>query len=181
MSKVVILEGSPKKGGNTDKLAEAFGSAAEAAGHEVSYIPVGRMPLQGCKGCRACYKNGKPCVFGDKDGWNDIAGQILAADAVVFATPVYWFGWTAQAKAALDRMFCFLPKGDEARGKKCAFLSAAADGADVFDAPKMVFERSVLLMGWEIIGEVCAAHCGPHDAVDGTDYLAQAAALAAKL
>ena len=181
MSKVIVLEGSPKRGGNTDLMCEAFAQAAEAAGHQVKVIPVGRMRIDGCRGCRACYKAGKPCVFGDRDEWNGIAPDLLPADAIVFATPVYWFGWTAQAKAALDRMFCFLPKGEEFRGKKCAFLSAAADGEDVFDAPKTVFEKSVALLGWEVIGEVCAANCGAHGKVRETDCLAQAAALAAFL
>lgn len=180
MSKVVVLEGSPKKGGNTDLMCEAFAEAAAAAGHDVQVIPVGRMRIDGCRGCRACYKAGRPCVF-DNDEWNGIAPAILAADAIVFATPVYWFGWTSQAKAVLDRMFCFLPKGEEFRGKKAAFFSAAADGDDVFKAPKMVFERSAALNGWEVIGEVCAASCGAHGAVKETEYLAQAAAVAAQL
>lgn len=180
MGKVVILEGSPKKGGNTDLLAEAFGAAAQTAGHEVTYVPVGRMRIDGCRGCRACFKNGKPCIF-DKDEWNGIAPQIMEADAVVFALPVYWFGWTAQAKAALDRMFCFMARGNELKGKKCALLMAAADGDDVFEAPRMVFERSVTLMGWEIMGDVCAAKCWAHGDVKETDYLAKAAALAQKL
>ncbi|MBQ9007511.1 MAG: flavodoxin family protein [Atopobiaceae bacterium] len=181
MSKVVVLEGSPKKGGNTDLMAEAFAQAAEAAGHDVKVIPVGRMNIDGCRGCRACYKAGKPCVFGDQDEWNGIAPGILAADAIAFATPVYWFGWTAQAKAVLDRMFCFQPKGEEFQGKKAAFFSAAADGEDVFEAPKMVFEKSAALNGWEVIGEVCAASCGAHGSVRETDYLAQAAKVAERL
>ena len=180
MSKVVILEGSPKKRGNTDLMCEAFADAAQAAGHDVQVIPVGRMHIDGCKGCGACYKAGRPCVF-NTDEWNDIAPDILAADAIVFATPVYWFGWAAQAKAALDRMFCFLPKGEEFRGKKCAFFSAAADGEDVFEAPLMVFEKSAALNGWEVIGAVCAARCGAHGAVRETDYLAMGAAVAERL
>ena len=78
-------------------------------------------------------------------------------------------------------MFCFLPKGEEFQGKKTAFFSAAADGPDVFDAPKMVFRKSVALLGWEVIGEVCAASCGEHGSVKETDYLAQAAKVAERL
>ena len=180
MSMVVILKGSPKKGGNTDILADALADAARAAGRKVKDIPVGRMKIDGCRGCGACYKTGKPCVF-DTDEWNGIAPDILAADAIVFASPVYWFGLTAQTKAALDRMFCFLPKGDEFRGKKAALLMAAADGNDVFDAPKKIFEKSAALNGWEVIGEVCAGGCGAHGDVKGTEYVDQAVALASVL
>lgn len=180
MSKVIILKGSPKKNGNTDLMADALADAARTASHEVTDYPVGRMRIDGCRGCGACYKAGRPCVFND-DEWNDIAPSLLAADAIVFASPVYWFGLTSQAKAALDRMFCFLPKGDAFRGKKSALLMAAADGEDVFDAPKMVFEKSAALLGWDIIGEVCAPKCGAHGAVTGTSYLAQAAELAIQL
>ena len=132
------------------------------------------------QGLRCLLQGGPPLRF-NTDEWNDIAPDILAADAIVFATPVYWFGWAAQAKAALDRMFCFLPKGEEFRGKKCAFFSAAADGEDVFEAPLMVFEKSAALNGWEVIGEVCAARCGAHGSVRETDYLAMAAAVAERL
>ncbi len=180
MSKIIVLKGSPKKGGNTDVLADAFADAAREQGHCVTDIAVGRMHINGCRGCRSCYKAGRPCVFND-DEWNDIAPILLNADAIVLASPVYWFGLTAQAKAALDRMFCFLAKGDEFRGKKCALLMAAADGDDVFDAPKMVFEKSAALLGWEVIGEVCAARCGAHGSVRETGYPADAAALAARL
>ncbi len=180
MSEVVILKGSPKRGGNTDILAEAFADAARAAGHEVTDIPVGRMNIDGCRGCGACYKAGKPCVF-DKDEWNGIAPDILAADVLVIASPVYWFGLTAQTKAAIDRMFCFLRKGDEFRGKKAALLMAAADGEDVFDAPKLVFERTAALNGWEVIGEVCAANCGAHGDVKATEYVRLATTLAAMI
>ena len=58
---------------------------------------------------------------------------------------------------------------------------AAADGDDVFDAPKMVFERTCALNGWEVLGEVCAANCGAHGDVSGTDYPQRAAALAQRL
>ena len=134
------------------------------------------MKIDGCRGCGACYKTGKPCVF-DKDEWNGIAPEILAADVLIIASPVYWFGLTAQVKAAIDRMFCFLSKGAEFRGKKAALLMAAADGDDVFDAPKMIFEKTAALNGWEVIGEVCAASCGVHGDVKSTEYVEQAAAL----
>lgn len=183
MSKVVILKGSPKKGGNTDILADAFADAARTAGHEIVDIPVGRMHLEGCLGCRACFKTGKPCVI-DKDGWNAIVDDLLAADAIVFALPVYWFGWPAQVKAALDRMFCLGSSPDKGvPHKKCFLLSAAADPTEigVFDAPIMVFTKSVELVGWEATGNVCAGSCREHGAVLDTDFPAQAAALAALL
>lgn len=118
MGKIVVIAGSPRKNGNTNLLASAFVERAESLGHEIMHFDVGRMKLQGCRACNACYKTGKPCAF--DDDFNQIPPAVLEADAVVFAMPTYWFSIPSNIKAVLDRLYCFLPGGrlEEAKGKK---------------------------------------------------------------
>ena len=62
---VVVLSGSPRKGANTDIMVEAFADAARKEGHEVTVVPVGRMKIAGCLGCKYCFAHGGECVQKD--------------------------------------------------------------------------------------------------------------------
>ena len=103
---ILVLTGSPRIGGNSDLLADAFIKGANNAGHEVIKCEVGRKNIQGCKACDTCYSRGRPCSF--DDDFNDIAPLIEKADVIVFVTPLYWFTFPAQLKAVIDKMYSFL-------------------------------------------------------------------------
>ena len=176
--KVVVITGSPRKGGNSDLLAEAFITAAEAKGHSVQRFDAGRMKIGGCHACNTCYKTGKPCTF--DDDFNKIAPAVLEADAVVFSMPTYWFSVPSNIKGVLDRMYCFLigDKMKEATGKKAALFACCMDDLSCMDAIRMTFEKSFELMGWENIGEVLVPGVGAPGDEKNTDGLERAAALA---
>lgn len=179
MSKnIVVITGSPRKGGNSDLLAEAFISAAEAKGHMVQCFDAGRMKIGGCHACSTCYKTGKPCTF--DDDFNKIAPAVLEADVVVFSMPTYWFSVPSNIKGVLDRMYCFLVGGkmDQVAGKKAALFACCMDDLSCMDAIRMTFEKSFDLMGWENIGEVLVPGVGEAGAVKNTDGLERAAVLA---
>ncbi len=104
MSKnVLVLMGSPRKRGNTDRLADEFIRGAQEVGHQVEKIDLKDRKVNGCLGCGACQRNGGSCV--QKDDMVEIYEKWLAADVVVLASPVYFYTWSAQMKAALDRTF----------------------------------------------------------------------------
>ncbi len=84
--KILVLTGSARKGGNSNRMAQACSEAAGAKGHEVKVIDTTKLKLNFCHSCQACYKTGKPCSY-DYD-FNTIADDILAADALVFSCPV---------------------------------------------------------------------------------------------
>lgn len=100
--KIIILQGSPNKKGSTSILAESFTKGALEAGHKVERFDLAKMNIHPCIGCVACGYEG-PCV--QKDDNQQIREAILGADMVVFATPLYYYGMSAQLKIVVDR-FC---------------------------------------------------------------------------
>jgi multimeric flavodoxin WrbA len=103
---ILVFNGSPRDGGNSDLLADAFIKGATKAGHEVVKCEVGKKNIIGCKACDACYSKGKPCSF--DDDFNGIAPFMGKADAIIFITPLYWFTFPARLKAAIDKMYSLL-------------------------------------------------------------------------
>lgn len=101
MSKhVLVISTSPRKGGNSDQLADALIRGAQDAGHKVEKIALYDKTIGFCKGCLAC-QNTQRCVI--RDDADAIAQKMLMADAIVFATPVYYYGMCGQMKTILDR------------------------------------------------------------------------------
>jgi len=103
---VLILQGSPRKNGNTGILCDEFMHGAEEAGNTVEKIDVASLKINGCLGCNGCQRNGGTCV--QKDDMTEIYGEILSADVVVLASPIYYYTWTAQLKAVIDRTYALL-------------------------------------------------------------------------
>jgi multimeric flavodoxin WrbA len=123
--KILVLTGSARKGGNSNRMAQAFAEAAAANGNEVKVIDTAGLKLNFCHGCETCYKTGKPCSF--DDDFNTIAPAILEADVVVFSTPVYWYTIPAQIKCVIDRMFCFVIGGKDIAGKGYAVITCCEE------------------------------------------------------
>ena len=105
---IVVITGSPQTHGNTDALAEAFIAGAKANGNKVVKIAAGRVKVSPCKGCKYCVKHQGECV--QKDDMQNILAALYQADMVVFSTPVYFFGLTAQIKTVIDRLYPALTK-----------------------------------------------------------------------
>ena len=109
MSKrIVVVTGSPRKGGNTDILADAFIKGAEEAGNTVVRINAGRAKINGCQGCMYCFSHDGQCV--QQDEMQEFYPALRNCDVLVYATPVYSFTFSAQIKAFMDRMFCGIGK-----------------------------------------------------------------------
>ena len=103
---ILVLTGSPRIGGNSDLMADAFIKGANEAGHEVVKSEIGRKNIMGCKACDTCYSMGKPCSFDDE--FNSIVPLIEKADTIVFITPLYWFSFPTQLKAVIDKIYSFI-------------------------------------------------------------------------
>ena len=107
--KIVVLQGSPNRRGSTYLLADAFRRGAEGAGHTVEVIEVAHADIRPCTGCVRC-------------GYEGICVQ--KADMLVFATPLYYYGMSAQLKTLVDR-FCAFNSSLTRRHMKSALLAAA--------------------------------------------------------
>lgn len=101
MSKsVLIISTSPRKGGNSDALAEEFARGARTAGHQVEKIELYDKTINFCRGCLVCQKT-KRCVI--RDDADVIAQKMCDAQVIVFATPIYYYEMCGQMKTMLDR------------------------------------------------------------------------------
>jgi multimeric flavodoxin WrbA len=103
--KIVLLQGSARKKGNTAKVLNWVEEELCTLGHEVESIYLGSKNLKGCLGCAKCKE--KPDEIGciQKDDIPDILGKMVKAQAVVFASPLYFWGVTSQLKAVIDRTY----------------------------------------------------------------------------
>ena len=101
MSKsVLIISTSPRKGSNSDALADALAQGAREEGHSVEKIDPRGKTIGFCQGCMACQKTGRCVIHDDAD---TIAQKMLTADVLVFATPIYYYEMCGQMKTMLDR------------------------------------------------------------------------------
>ena len=104
--KVLMINGSPRKDGNTARALDEMRQVLEAEGIEVDCVQVGKEAVRGCVACNACSKLGR-CVFDDVV--NDIAARFEQADGLVVGTPVYYGSANATTVAVLDRLFYSTP------------------------------------------------------------------------
>lgn len=129
MKKILILSSSPRRHGNSDRLCDEFMRGAAANGNHVEKIFLRDKTIRPCLGCSVCSRDGKPCPQQD-----DAAGVIrsmLVADVIVMATPVYFYGMSAQMKTLIDR--CCGPY-TEMKNKEFYFIATAAeDDPEIMD------------------------------------------------
>lgn len=125
MSKtVLVLSTSPRKGGNSDALADAFVRGAQEAGNQVEKITLYDKTIGFCKGCLSC-QNTQRCII--RDDADAITQKMLTADVIAFATPIYYYGMCGQMKTLLDRANPLFPADYQFRD---IYLLAAAAEAD---------------------------------------------------
>lgn len=125
MSKrVLILSGSPRKGGNSDLLCDEFARGAQEAGHDVEKLRVAAKKVAPCSACYYCRSHGGACVY--KDDMADILQKMIDADVLVLASPVYFYSIDAQLKAVIDRT---VARWLEVKNKEFYYIVTMADEA----------------------------------------------------
>ncbi len=137
---ILGLQGSPRKGGNTDTFLASFMDKASQAGAAVKTLQVARAGIVPCRGCGYCETHGT-CVIADDPMSTEIFGLLRQADLVVAATPVYFYGISAQLKVLIDRCqtlwsrkYKYKLKDPQAATRKGLLFSvAASQGRQIFD------------------------------------------------
>lgn len=152
--KIVILNGSPRKTGNTSTLVKAFVEGAESAGHTVTEFFLDRMNIHGCKGCFGGHSS-KDCPCVQKDDMDQIYPAIKDCDVVVLASPLYYWTMSGQLRTALDRLFA-LEEGDRnllrGNGKSSALLMAAEGHG--FEDAVLYYDHLMEHLRWKNLGKV---------------------------
>jgi len=172
MSKsIVILSGSPRKDGNTARLVEAFIEGANSAGKDISCFRVADLKIGGCRGCEGCFKNEGVCV--QNDDMLPILGTLRKADALVLASPVYYFNVTAQVKLAIDRFFSLIKCGMSV--KRAALLMTCGDSSEAAAASSIsMFRQISAYQKWEEAGIIIAPGLHSPGEIEGRAELEQA-------
>ncbi|HPO14561.1 MAG TPA: flavodoxin family protein [Candidatus Hydrogenedentes bacterium] len=104
--KIVAVLGSPRLNGNSAYIAERFLETARNLGAETQSFALNTLTYRGCQACRACKKTSEVCVL--QDDLTEVLEAVRNAEAIVFASPVYFADVSGQMKLFIDRTYCFL-------------------------------------------------------------------------
>lgn len=120
--KVLVLSASPRKGGNSDLLCDEFISGANEAGNETEKIFIRDLEINYCDACDTCLENNGSCIKGDD--MDQVLEKMISADAIVMATPVYFYTMNGQMKTLIDRTY---PRYTEMTNKDIYLIATAAN------------------------------------------------------
>jgi multimeric flavodoxin WrbA len=160
---VLGIYGSPRKAGNTDLMLDAFLEEAEAAGGEINKLYVRELEIRGCLGCGHCDKAGE-CI--QKDDMQIVYPLLERAQRIVVASPIYFYGITAQLKLLVDRAQAPYMKRELARKggrvvsegpkrKGFLLLAGATRGKRLFECSMLTVKYFFDALGVHPSGELC--------------------------
>ena len=133
MGKITVLAGNLRKNGNTDRLVEAF-AKGPARNNGVESISVSDHNVKPCTGCNSCFeREGNRCF--QNDDMTEIYEKMNGTDALIIASPVYFYGISAQLKAVIDRLHT--PMRKRFHIKKLGLIPVGAA-----ELPELLSERS---------------------------------------
>lgn len=152
---VLALKGSPRENGNSNTLAEQVIAGAREAGAEVESVWLHQMDIHPCDGCDVCHET-EMCII--KDDMQKIYPLLEKADAILIASPIYWFTISAQSKLCIDRWYALeRPEGNLLRGKQFGIVLTFGD-SDLYTSGGInaihTFESMFRYIGGHIIGMV---------------------------
>jgi multimeric flavodoxin WrbA len=184
--KIVVVMGSPRKEGNSAALAKQVVAGAESKGAEVESFYLHGMDIQPCRACDSCREEtDRACVI--EDDMQILYPRIRGADAVVIASPIYWFTVSAQTKLFMDRLYALGGPEEEYPalvGKRIGILLAYGD-ADAFVSGAVnalrTFQDALNYVKAEIAGTVYGTALEPGEIEKNQDLMKKAYALGEQL
>lgn len=153
--KILVLTGSPREGGNSDRMADAFIKGAERNGHTAVKFAAALKKIGGCTACGRCWEDGQACV--DEDAFHELEPLLESCDVAVFAAPVYWMGFPAQLKAAIDKLYAYGGSGGlrPLAIKESALLLCGGDPASTeYDYMAQGYQMIISYLGWKDRGVI---------------------------
>ena len=167
---ILIISGSPRKGGNTELLADAFAKGA-AEHHHVEIVSVHDYKVNPCLGCNACFKTNGICA--QKDDMAIIYEKMNQADMLVIASPVYFYGISAQLKVVIDRFHNPI-RNTFHINKMALLLVGAATLPELFDAILTEYNLGLKYFNIEDAGKVLVRGVKNKGDIKGTSFLEDA-------
>ena len=130
--KVLAINGSPRKGGNTEYLLQRVCDRLEQHGIETEIVRIGGTPVRGCLACNKCFETlDQECII-KNDGINDVISKMIEADGILLGSPTYFADVSAEMKALIDRAgYVTLANGSCLAGKVGAAVSAVRRGGSL--------------------------------------------------
>lgn len=172
--KIVILNGSPRRNGNTSALVREFTKGAESAGNTVIEFFLDRMNIHGCKGCFGGHSS-KECPCVQKDDMSQIYPAVRDCDVIILASPLYYWNMSGQLRTTVDRLFA-LEEGDgnllRGHGRASALLMAAEGNG--FDDMVLYCDHLMEHLKWKNLGHVLAGGNGDVGDIEGKAELQKA-------
>ena len=139
---ILVLNGSPRKQGNTAAMVNAFAEGAREKGHTVHIVPVCQKKIAGCLACEYCHQkesgHERQCV--QKDDMQEIYPLLDKAEMIVLASPIYYHGFTGQLQCAINRIYAL----DKPRNLKKAALIMSSGSDHVYSGAIFEYQNSFL-------------------------------------
>jgi multimeric flavodoxin WrbA len=151
--KILALIGSPRKGSNTDILADKILMAARDSGHSFEKIYLYDIDISACIDCRKCKRSDFTCAL--EDGMCQIYPKLECTDLILFGTPVYWYGPTAKMKLLIDRLRPFIASG-KLKGKRGIVVTPSEEGDSCCGPLMEMFKMSFEYLGMNFAGSLLA-------------------------
>jgi multimeric flavodoxin WrbA len=155
---ILVITGSPRRKGNSDQLADAFINGARAAGHITYKFEAAYKNVQGCRGCDMCWASAiKPCVV--KDDFFELIPLIEKCGVLVLASPVYFWGFSSQIKAVIDRFYPYCKSEGKKRiaVKESVLLLSLGDTEDAtYSHAALSYKDIADFMEWKDRGIIAA-------------------------
>ena len=181
---VLVLNGSPRKNGNSVLLAEQVAAGARAAGASVESFILHNMDIQPCNACDACQgADDAECTI--QDDMQVLYPKLRQADAIVIASPVYWFTMSAQTKLFIDRCYALEGLQGSALARKQIGIVLTYGDTDPFSSGAVnalrTFQDMFRYVRAEIVGFVYGSASQEGEIQNQPDLLEKAYKLGQKL
>ena len=176
--KILLITGSPHKKGTTAVLGAEFIRGAHQSGHDVIRFDAAQKDVHPCIACEKCHSAVSSCIF--RDDFDQLREEIIGADAVVFLSPIYYYGMTAQIKTVIDRFYGI--DGEIHKNKRTALMLAFADTTmESAQGAVASFYGMADYLEWEIVDVIAATRSQTPEDILNTDFPKKAYELGRKI
>ena len=177
--KITVITGSPHKDGTSNVLRDEFIKGITKSGHEVFVFNSAFEKINPCLGCDYCLSHSSNCVH--KDLSNEINKRLLDSDMVVFITPLYYFGMSAQLKTVIDRFYAINSKLMNKSIKSMLFATSADNKDWTMNALVDHYDTLVKYLNMEDKGIIFAKGCYIKEDIINSEFPKQAYELGVNL